>query len=406
MGDSRGYYHDGAYTAAPDYYPPSDDEEEEEGEYRDSDQQPDPTTANRAALSEAYFASLTTRFLALRSQLHRPPPQSALDALPDEHETSVPSFAAPTAAFRTWTHRIRYTDPLPAQVAAMDKLSVLRLLRVVLGGKFFRRGCALRQRTSRWIWALLARLPDAGEMDSDEVGAVRELGKRAVVVSIAQEHVVALCELLGREQVVGLGLSGVLREIEGRVGGKGGDHLVGGVEGGREDAGVVNEDEILLSSEKDGEGVAAEVRVNGTVDNGLDLEDGELPEEDGQALDPQAAGTQIDGTDEGEMPMDIEEEGDGSNEPSSTDDALAAMKERLLSDLDKAETWGGPPPPSPPTAKEPAGDDETADLINMRATVNMILTVAGEFYGQRDLLAFRDPFGDVPFENDGAEDRL
>ncbi|GAW26071.1 putative aspartyl-tRNA synthetase protein [Rosellinia necatrix] len=32
-------------------------------------------------------------------------------------------------------------------------------------------------------------------------------------------------------------------------------------------------------------------------------------------------------------------------------------------------------------------------LVNERATLNMILTVAGEFYGQRDLLEFRDPFG-------------
>ena len=30
--------------------------------------------------------------------------------------------------------------------------------------------------------------------------------------------------------------------------------------------------------------------------------------------------------------------------------------------------------------------------MNVRATVNMILTIVGEAYGQRDLLEFRDPF--------------
>ncbi|EQK99500.1 v-snare [Ophiocordyceps sinensis CO18] len=40
-------------------------------------------------------------------------------------------------------------------------------------------------------------------------------------------------------------------------------------------------------------------------------------------------------------------------------------------------------------------DREAAKLrlrMNMRATLNMVLTVAGDFYGQRDLLQFREPF--------------
>lgn len=40
-------------------------------------------------------------------------------------------------------------------------------------------------------------------------------------------------------------------------------------------------------------------------------------------------------------------------------------------------------------------DDPVRARMNARATLNMILTVAGEFYGQRDLLEFRDPFHGV-----------
>jgi hypothetical protein len=316
----------------------------------------------------------------------------------------VPSFGPKKPTFRAWTHRVRYTDPLPAQVAAMDKVSALRLLRVVLGGKFFRRGCALRARTSRWVWALLARLPDRGQMDSDEIGAVRDLGKRAVLVSISREHVAALCEVLGREQVVALGLNGVLHEIEGRVGERKVDvEEDAGAEELGEEGRLVNEDEIPLTPEGDEQGEvldAPEALPNGTtaaVETDLDPEDGELPEDHDPTSGPQPTGTGVDVHDEGEMDMDIEE-GEVSNEPSTTDAALSAMKAKLLSDLDKAETWEEPAPPSPPAARKPADDDQVTDLVNMRATVNMILTVAGEFYGQRDLLAFRDPFGGVPFE--------
>ncbi|OIW31107.1 hypothetical protein CONLIGDRAFT_299855 [Coniochaeta ligniaria NRRL 30616] len=396
-----GYYYDGAYTAAPDYV----SSDEEEGElYSDSDPDVDPTPRNRAALQEAYFTSLTTRFTTLRARLHQPPPQSALDRLPPDHETEVSSFAPSKKpnTFRTWTHRIRYTDPLPAQLAAMDKTSVLRLLRVVLGGKFFRRGCALRRRTSQWIWALLARLPDRGELDADEVGLVREMGKRAVLVSISREHVAALCEVLGREQVVAFGLNGVLHEIEGRVDERKVD--VGEDGPGElpllEDGQLVNEDEILLTPDEDD----PPARLNGTsaaVETDIDLEDGELAEEVHTIPEPQPT---ADGVDEGEMGMDLEE-GEVFKEPSpdpAKDAAIAALKARLLSELDHVATWEEPPA-SPPAAKKPA-DDPITDLVNMRATVNMILTVAGEFYGQRDLLVFRDPFGDVPFEtNDDDE---
>lgn len=400
-GDSRGYYHDGAYTAAPDYPSSASDEDSFS---------PDPAAANRAALAESYFAALTARFSSLRTRLRQPPPQSVLDALPPEHETEVSSFARGKPTFRTWTHRMRYTDPLPAQVAAMDKVSVLRLLRVVMGAKFFRRGCALRTRTSRWIWALLARLPDPGEMDSDEVGAVRELGKRAVLVSISREHVAALCEVLGREQVVAFGLNGVLHEIEGRVGerevdmGEEDGDGAGELEG---DGRYGNDDEIPLSPESDDQDVArdaSEALANGTqaavVNTDHDLEDGELPEEDEVAVTPRAGSAEVDTQNGGETDMDIEE-GEVSNEP-STDAALQAMKAKLLSDLDNVDTWEAHRPPTPPAAKTPA-DDDVSDLVNMRATVNMILTVAGEFYGQRDLLAFRDPFGGVPFEENGDD---
>ncbi|KAB5562866.1 hypothetical protein GE09DRAFT_1110073 [Coniochaeta sp. 2T2.1] len=436
VGDSRGYYHDGAYTAAPDDLLSLSDEEEADDLLLPSSHDAQQPVDQAAALAESYFSSLTTRFVTLRSKLHTSPPQSAIDALPQDHEFEVASFAPKKPTFRMWTHRIRYTDPLPAQVAAMDKVSVLRLLRVILGGKFFRRGCVLRRRTSQWIWALLARLPDRGELDSDEIGVVRELGKRAVAVSIKREHVAALCEVLGREEVVAFGLAGVLFEIEGRKkkgDGEDEDEDVVVEEGGE----VKNDDEIPLSPDpENGEQVppagrdasncapedAADMEdgklreeaetpsyrpngANAAAEATVDLEEGELPKEVAPTPDPQPVTTQADGTDEEEMDMELDddlEEGEVSKEPSdpAKDAAMAAMKARLLQDLDKVETWEDRPL-SPPAAKK---TDDITEVENMRATVNMILTVAGEFYGQRDLLAFREPFGEVPYETNEEEE--
>jgi hypothetical protein len=83
-----------------------------------------------------------------------------------------------------------------------------------------------------------------------------------------------------------------------------------------------------------------------------------------------------DGTGSEDMEMDLEsqEEGEVSDERQD----LAAAKERLMQQLDELN--------------ELDEFDELRSRMNMRATLNMILTVAGEFYGQRDLLEFRNPF--------------
>jgi hypothetical protein len=281
----------------------------------------------------------------------------------------VGSFGANSRTFRVWTRRIRHTDPLPVQVAALDRQSVLRLLRVILGGKFIRRGCELRERTSRWIWALLARLPDRGEMDYAEVGWVRELGKRAVLmmVSIAQ-------------------MEALRQEVEG--------DLEGEVEGEDEEDGFVGE---MVVEEEEESGVVSKEAGYG---------------ERGPEPAPATAPATITGGDnedqDGEMDMDIDD-GEATDDEPPTAGAnndieadIAAAKARLLARLEENQQEEEPEPTADADAddaqlneasgREATAFDESRARVNMRATLNMILTVAGEFYGQRDLLEFRDPF--------------
>ncbi|KUI63966.1 hypothetical protein VM1G_10741 [Cytospora mali] len=334
-GDPRGYYEDGAYTALPDNFASNHNHpyDTNPGTANDED---DNSTTEAAKIPQAYYASISNHFTTLRRNLHRTPPPAALAALTREQSPHVGRFGPGSKTFTIWSVRVRHADPAPAQVAAMDKDAVFRLLRVVLGGKFLRRGAELRERTSRWLWALLARLPDRGELDHMEVGYVRELGKRAALLMHSLREMAAL-----------------RREVEGGGGGADGDDDDdddggggGGLEGEEEDWDVEGE---IVDDEGDNSTPAEKEDEATPVQASSDL-----------AISSSTAPTSL---------PEAKDEVDGQMEDGEVDDKTAA---------DRRE-------------EEPAFNPVRARM-NMRATLNMILTVAGEFYGQRDLLEFREPF--------------
>ncbi|KAK1572900.1 uncharacterized protein LY79DRAFT_526634 [Colletotrichum navitas] len=393
QGDFRGYYHDGAYTARPDHWDDNpralDHRDAEDDEWKGNegvyDEEEEENTADpEAEIHEAYFAAILSRFNTLRRTLHATPPPGVVAGLPRTHDYHVGAFGPKSGTFAIWSQRLRATDPLPAQVASMDKDCVLRVVRVLLGGKFLRRGCELRERTSRWLWALLARLPERGELNHAEIGWVRDLGRRAVLMMQSLADMAALRDALEGEGM-DLGVhdavdessddEDVLREME--VEERDGEEVCGNVaetpSAGSEalpavEAGPEEPGPILREPTKDGE-----------------VEDGEIDD---------------DGDDQKSESMDVSEdgeidEGEVAEEPAPTE-SLEAARARLLAQLDTAAEDEPSKPPSEGQPAAEAEDEETATQLrarmNMRATLNMILTVAGEFYGQRDLLEFRDPF--------------
>lgn len=401
VGDSRGYYHDGAYTAAPDpAWRPADGETQASSDHDDSVKQ-------QLALVEAYNASLLSRYHALRTLLQTVPSQAALNALPPVNETEVGGFGPNQQNFKKWENKLRHTDPLPAQIAAMDKGSVLRLLRIILQSKFLRRGYTLRERTSRWIWALLARLPDRGELDSVEIGWVRDLGKRAVAVSISREHARALSEVVDRSQLEAFGLRSVLNEIDEEN------------KDEEEEDMELEEDEEELEEGEPVRGNNEQVDKRHSRANSSSLAPGEfrhlqpaaalqaveeqrldddsaMDAEDGEVFEAEDTLAHLHPVEEAEEAVSDMEDGEIADEEPSTNrdisNAIAAAKARLLASLGDSDT------PNKRLASAPQQHDEAdlmADKFNMRTTVNMILTVAGEFYGQRDLLQFRAPFAEL-----------
>lgn len=373
-GDFRGYYQDGAYTACPEEW----DEDPGQNDHGDGewDEQRDgyyePDEDDPSALHEAYFASILSRFRSLRSILHTAPPAAAVAALPKTHGYFVGAFGPRSSTFSVWSVRLRTSDPMPAQVASMDKDGVLRVVRVLLGGRFLRRGYDLNERTSRWLWALLARLPERGELNHAEIGWVRDLGRRAVLMMQSLADMARLRDAL-EEEGMDLGVHDAVDESS-------------------DDEDVMREMEV---DEKDGEASAPD-RSTGPTPKSAEsdakgLAEAEKPSDAGEVEDGE-----VNGDDGGQSsePMDVSEddevdEGEVSEQPVPAE-MLEEARARLLAQLDSASA-------EVPVDIAGADDEERTSgqlraRMNMRATLNMILTVAGEYYGQRDLLEFRDPF--------------
>lgn len=245
----------------------------------------------------------------------------------------------------------------------MDKDAVFRLLRVVLGGKFLRRGTELRERTSRWLWALLARLPDRGELDYMEVGYVRDLGKRAALLMHSLREMAAL-----REEVEGGG--GAAQEDD-------------GLEGDQED--WAGEAEAL---DDDGAEEPAPPQESVEPASVADEDPASVqPSSDPPARSSSTALTSVPDAD-GEKDDQMEDGEIDESAPMDLDTDVESAKTRLLAKLNAQSSSGND---ADQAVEDPSFDPARARM-NMRATLNMILTVAGELYGQRDLLEFRDPF--------------
>lgn len=346
VGDSRGYYADGAYISRPEV----DDYDYDVGEGSDDDDEASPE-----AIHNAYFTSLLSQYNRLRTILNTPPPQDAISRLPPSTLTEN----HPRISVATWVRVLSSTDPHPLQLALMSKDTILRMLEILLGGKLLRMGHTLSERTSRWLWALLARLPERGELNHAEVGWVRDLGRRAVLLGRSLREMALLREEL-EEGVLGGDAS------EDEIGSMEGDitpphmNVPEGVvdmeEGEMEDGKVekpTQEPNITTTTHPAQKETTIEEAEEGEIEGG-EIEEGEI--EEGEVDDSESVAMSLDST-----------------TPSLS---LEEHKARLLSYIDQS---------SEEDARERA-------RINMRATVNMVLTVAGEVYGQRDLLEFREPF--------------
>lgn len=266
-----------------------------------------------------------------------------------------------------WRGQMQAMNPSPAQVASMDKSTVLEALGSLTGGKLLKSGTDIKRTVSLWIWALLARLPERGELSSAEIGIVRELGKRAVLVGIG----------LGEEndwkegmQQVEAGLDVEEDEDEGLY--------------------VANDDEIQLDTDEyldPDQDTAPQIGPQLPSDLNNTMAD-KISEKQNKNDAPPSNHEQSSSSvaQEGQVASD-------ELQQDSDEEQFNAIKARILANL-RSE------PMELDVNQEPeigVSEDQSEDIqalkSNTRATVDMIITVAGEMYGQRDLLEFRPTWG-------------
>ncbi|KAK4893384.1 hypothetical protein LTR27_008280 [Elasticomyces elasticus] len=175
VGDGRGYFEDGAYVGRANIGPVMPD-----------------SAKTTIEPQEAYTRALKQRFVVAREQMHVKPDNDELAKLDEEHPTSYRQ--GDNKAHANWKRILTTTMPSPTQIQALDTACVDRLLEVIRRVNLVREQI-LQESTSVWIWSLLARLDDVGTMNNQEVYAIREFGKKAVLVQLSFHDPVAAAQL-------------------------------------------------------------------------------------------------------------------------------------------------------------------------------------------------------------------
>ncbi|KAK0509944.1 hypothetical protein JMJ35_007338 [Cladonia borealis] len=292
---------------------------------------------------EAYYASLLSRFADLSSTLQNPPPATSTALSPQKWWNSS-----------RWRSQILNSQPQTTRLASLPQEQVIYGLEILeslltLGNLHGTKG----RNIGAWAWGLLGRCREVGEMSSEEVGVVRGVGKRA--------------QWILRRMAAGEGLW----------------------------------EEKEVQEEEDGDGDDGEEEDGGGEDG-----DGEEGEEE-------------------EGPLEEGEEDEFAGGPGSytLDDerALAEARKRIIASLD-----GCAEPTEPPLGKKAVQDQseekdkasieprvdavprgiakaEENNLHIIYATLDIIITIIGRCYGQRDLLDGRLLWEEIEWMNNDPE---
>lgn len=317
----QGYYADGAYTAVPDLPPIRTGGNGIDKE--DLDPQ------------EAYYVSLCDRFAILSSALRLTPNDSAASI------TSSAFNPSSRASWRRFIVNMQPTSLILSHLRQEEVMHGLEVLEKVLSTANLQR----HKNIGLWAWGLLARCRDVGEMGSEEVGVLRDLGKKAIAV------------------------------VRGVSAGLYGDHSENGE----------NED----SDEDRGEeepGCQANAKADADADAHVSESPSPLNDSAATSLDDSPHFVEA----EKQLPLKSFTVGSPDEVKISETRSLGsqpahAVESERDSGLEEAQKIAKSEPPICNSGKQE--DDEKS--VKMHATLDMIITIVGELYGQKDLLPGR-----------------
>lgn len=158
----RVLYHDGVWASI------DDSNESVYGENWDQDNN-DP--------HELYYNQLVKRFEALRSTLE----QEFYGKAQPEHDPDQSSAVNPPSNRHEWLYTIDRGFPTPSLVCQLDERNIKRGLEYCVNA--MNRFDTISQPKSCWIWTLLALSGDIGTLDSQKMGHIRDLAIKAAEMS-------------------------------------------------------------------------------------------------------------------------------------------------------------------------------------------------------------------------------
>jgi regulator of vacuolar morphogenesis len=159
-----GYYHDGAYTAT-----------------MNNVTAPVDCARTLPPAQKHYYGSLLAQFRLTRATVRCSPPLSAVEALRSDQFISFPEHTE--KVYAQWRGQLLSRDPSPVQLACMDTDTILELVRflgVHLEEMLQQRTLVNIRRLGAWVWAILGRCKDRGELLSEEIGDLRHLAQLAL----------------------------------------------------------------------------------------------------------------------------------------------------------------------------------------------------------------------------------
>ena len=348
-------------------------------------------------VQEKYYTALLSRFRDLRSLLRSPAPQTAGSG-GDGGRGNDP-LEWENLSQRQWRARLLYSRPTPALLATLSQDAVMEGLSAVekfMGWRFLSGGALADGRegglsgttsgavgmkgkgeggyVAAWTWVFLARCRDVGEMGSEDVGVLRGVGKRAG--GMVRELAAGLVEEEG--------------EGDGKVedGGKGEDEEEEEWEDSAEEEGQGEDREEGMGEEQgfndyDADDALATGEVNET--NGREQTTNPLPTPNAPLPEPQIPGNDTDSIHRAKSRLLSSLNQQPTLEPSSSKSHTS--QNPMLSPRHDLPPKNPLSPASPPPAVN-TKENMTARAANA-ATLDMILTIVGEVFGQRDLLASR-----------------
>lgn len=310
----------------------------------------------------SYYNLLRHRFLLLRSTLRCSPPAEAIRALDSSHPVSLPRNSG--SAHREWRRLLLSVNPQMVQVACMDMGSVLEVLELLarnMSDVVKSENAERVRRSGAWAWALLGKCREVGQLSTEEVGVIRNLGKRAAII-LHKVQETESSRSQWTESVSNVEAENVDSEAPGSK------------EDGLKEA-IVDEEEMIKEELPE----ATETQNPSLPDVSQEQSGSEAAK-----AQPEAQLQSFDGTAEAQDTLP-----DAPSEQSELEAAKARLQAKLQSIDEPTETL--PDPEEDYDPEEEYFDPEEEYLVTQtRALLDMVLTVVGEFFGQRDLLEDRE----------------